>query len=80
MQSYSFLYEQKTYSQLFFSCFILLFEIKQTVVMFPKMFPKKYFNVNAYIVGEAIRKARLAQSLTQKQKRLQAIGLQASKN
>lgn len=32
MQSYSFLYEQKTYSQLFFSCFILLFEIKQTVV------------------------------------------------
>ena len=27
-----FLYEQKTYSQLFFSCFILLFEIKQTVV------------------------------------------------
>lgn len=26
-----------------FSCFILLFEIKQTVVMFPKMFPKKIF-------------------------------------
>ena len=35
--------------------------------MFPKMYPKTYFNVNAYIVGEAIRKARLAQNLTQKQ-------------
>ena len=33
----------------------------------PKMYPKTYFNVNAYIVGEAIRKARLAQNLTQEQ-------------
>ena len=36
-------------------------------MMFPKMYPKTYFNVNAYIVGEAIRKARLAQNLTQEQ-------------
>ena len=34
-------------------------------MIFPKMFQKTYFNVNAYIVGEAIRKVRLAKSLTQ---------------